>query len=78
MNRVVFLAAVLLAATLPACFNPEQPACAFSCVTAPHACPPNYACQSDGLCHNDKSPGICMLDPIDGASGASISPDASD
>jgi hypothetical protein len=58
---LAFLLAGAVLTTLPACFHPAQPACAFSCVAPPHSCPTGYTCGSDDLCHNDKNPGLCDI-----------------
>jgi hypothetical protein len=55
------LVGVILSMT--ACFSPDEPACAFSCVTD-GICPTAYACGSDGLCHRDDGVGVCGLDPL--------------
>jgi hypothetical protein len=62
------LALVVAAALLPGCFDPRQPACAFSCA-ADGLCPVNYHCADDGLCHRDDGQGgVCTLPPqIDAA-----------
>ncbi len=40
-----------------ACFNPNQPACGFSCAEA-GACPEGYSC----VCHKIGATGMCPLD----------------
>jgi hypothetical protein len=62
-RALLFLVAAALA-PLPACFHPEQPACAFSCVEPPYSCPPGFTCEADGLCHDPNNPGLCALDPV--------------
>jgi hypothetical protein len=60
----------LCAAALPACFSPQQPACAFSCARD-GLCPPGYVCGGDGLCHRADGVGHCLLTPADaGDAGA--------
>jgi hypothetical protein len=59
-----------LAAVAAACFSPLKPACTFACGPG-GACPAEYTCASDGLCHrqdeNAGQGGLCDLDPVDGA-----------
>jgi hypothetical protein len=63
--RALLLLAAALAATLAACFDPLEPACAFSC--GPNgACPASYTCAADGLCHRQDGKGTCGLNPSDG------------
>src|SRR5262245_48350018 len=56
---------LVLAATLgliyAACYNPAEPVCGFRCGPS-GACPDNYACASDGVCHrNGTNPAqICV------------------
>jgi hypothetical protein len=59
------LLALLVAGTVAACFSPQQPACAFSCVDG-GSCPTAYVCGSDGLCHRADGQGQCLLDPAVG------------
>lgn len=63
--------ALALAVAAAACFSPQQPACAFSCGPA-GACPADFTCASDNLCHRNDGHGLCLLAPQDGG------PDASD
>jgi len=51
-----------------ACFNPNQPACAFSCADA-GLCPDGYTCGADKICHKIGATGACPL----GEAGSSIS-----
>jgi len=67
-RALVLLAAAALA-PLPACFHPDHPACAFSCVEPPQSCPPGFTCEADGLCHDRSNPGLCLIDPVVDASG---------
>jgi hypothetical protein len=56
-----------LTAVAAACFSPQKPACAFACGPG-GACPAEYTCASDGLCHRaDDQGGQCDLDPVDGS-----------
>jgi hypothetical protein len=62
------LAALALCAAAAAlagwgCFSPNQPGCAFSCVTDGR-CPAAYHCADDGLCHRDDGQGTCDLLPV--------------
>ncbi len=63
--RRALLAATLLGVTLalaaPACFKPDHPACAFSCIDPPHTCPSGYACGADNLCHDPNNLGTCAI-----------------
>ena len=61
---------VLLAATGVGCFSPRQPVCAFSCATEPHACPANYQCGDDGICHRDGVNDDGATCPLDDTSDA--------
>jgi hypothetical protein len=60
--RIVGLAIVLCGAawTLTACFNPQQPGCAFSCATD-GLCPSGYQCETDLLCHRTDGQGSCSV-----------------
>jgi hypothetical protein len=57
-----------LAAVGAACFSPQKPACAFACGPG-GACPDDYVCASDGLCHrqDESAGGHCDLDPVNGS-----------
>ena len=57
--RIVLLAAGLGAAAA-ACFSPVKPACTFAC-GPDNACPDEYVCASDGLCHRADGVGQCDL-----------------
>ena len=70
LRFVLFAAALALTPGLTGCFNPEQPACGFSCA-GDGLCPSGYSCAADKLCHRDDGQGICELD-----SGASSPGDA--
>jgi hypothetical protein len=77
----VFVAGALGAAG-PACFKPDHPPCAFTCIDPPHSCPAGFTCGADNLCHDPTNPGVCDLSPAgDGAapdaSGAETAADAS-
>ncbi|HXT97582.1 MAG TPA: hypothetical protein VN853_14875 [Polyangia bacterium] len=73
--RISGLALLLLAAaTLTACFNPQQPGCAFSCADA-GLCPDGYSCQTDGLCHRTDGQGTCAIS-TDAASTDAATTDA--
>ena len=50
----------LAVAPLPACFNPAQPGCAFSCA-GDRICPSGYSCGSDLICHRDDGQGTCSI-----------------
>jgi hypothetical protein len=68
LRRAGVLFGLLLAAAaiaLPACFNPQQPGCAFSCA-GDGLCPSGYTCGSDQLCHRDDGQGSCSI-PTDAA-----------
>jgi hypothetical protein len=69
--------ALALAVAGAACFSPQQPACAFSCGPG-DACPADFTCRGDGLCHRDDGHGLCLLPPQDGGSDAAETGDASD
>ncbi len=57
--------ALALAVAAAACFSPQQPACAFSCGPA-GACPADFTCAADNLCHRNDGHGLCLLPPQDG------------
>jgi hypothetical protein len=76
-RRAATAALAMVLASLPACFHPDQPVCAFSCVTPPQACPPSFTCQLDGFCHSDLNQGLCQLDPVD-AGAESATDDSAD
>jgi hypothetical protein len=59
--RIVLFAAGLGAAAA-ACFSPLKPACTFAC-GPDRACPDEYVCSSDGLCHRADGVGQCELSP---------------
>lgn len=66
LRAALGLALLLLAvALLPACFNPAQPGCAFSCAND-GLCPSGYSCGGDRLCHRDDGQGSCAI-PVDAA-----------
>ena len=52
------LAAVLLFAR---CFNPSLPTCSYRCDTKDRACPPEYECRSDSICHLKDSTEACSF-----------------
>jgi hypothetical protein len=43
------------------CFNPQKPACAFSCAEPPHTCPSGYLCGADNLCHDPRNTQACGI-----------------
>ncbi|MSP61523.1 MAG: hypothetical protein EXR72_14525 [Myxococcales bacterium] len=54
-------------AALPACFDPDQPPCAFTCGIA-SKCPENYTCnKTDNYCHRNDFKGACPFPPPDAA-----------
>jgi hypothetical protein len=55
------VAALGAAAGVGGCFNPDKPACAFSCAEAPHTCPAGFVCGADNLCHDPTSTGACGI-----------------
>jgi hypothetical protein len=61
---VAFLVAVLALTPGIACFDPHEPACAFSCAND-GKCPTDYVCASDNLCHRADGKGFCAQSPID-------------
>jgi hypothetical protein len=67
--RLLALAVVLCAAAwgLPACFNPQQPGCAFSCASD-GVCPAGYSCGTDQLCRRTDGQGSCSVSHLDDAS----------
>lgn len=60
--RMILFAASLGAAAA-ACFSPVKPACTFAC-GPDGACPDEYVCQSDRLCHRADGEGQCDLGPV--------------
>lgn len=52
------LAAVLLFAR---CFNPSLPTCSYRCDTESRACPAEYECRSDSICHLKGSTEACSF-----------------
>jgi hypothetical protein len=48
MRRALLVAALVLGA---GCFNPDKPACSYSCSDTDPRCPEDYECRSDGYCH---------------------------
>jgi hypothetical protein len=67
-RRLLVALALLFGAGLfaGACFNPNQPACAFSCAEA-GVCPDGYSCGADKICHKVGATGVCPLG--DGSAG---------
>ena len=65
--RPVWLVALAVAALgaaasgVAGCFNPDKPACAFSCAEPPHTCPAGFVCGADSLCHDPTSTGTCRI-----------------
>ena len=53
----------LFAVVSVGCFSLREPPCAFSCAEPPHACPAQYTCLDDGLCHRAGSVAACGLTP---------------
>lgn len=72
--RLLGLALVLGGAAwgLTACFNPQQPGCAFSCASD-GICPAGYSCQSDQLCHRTDGQGTCSVTHL-GDAGVDAAP----
>lgn len=70
--RALRLALLLGTACLAACFNPTQPACAFSCA-GDHLCPSGYTCGSDLICHRNDGQGVCTITSDAAASDATPS-----
>jgi hypothetical protein len=66
--RLLALTVVLCGAAwgLPACFNPQQPGCAFSCATD-GVCPAGYSCGTDQLCHRTDGQGTCSVSHLNDA-----------
>ncbi|HLK93485.1 MAG TPA: hypothetical protein VKZ18_26580 [Polyangia bacterium] len=62
------------AVAVPACFNPQQPGCAFSCA-GDGLCPSGYSCGTDQLCHRDDGQGSCAI-PTDAAPSDALPTDA--
>lgn len=60
LARTLRLALLLSIVPLASCFNPAQPACAFSCA-GDGLCPSGYACGSDLLCHRNDGQGTCAI-----------------
>jgi hypothetical protein len=52
------LSAVLL---FVRCFNPSLPTCSYRCDTKDRACPPEYECRSDSICHLKGSTEACSF-----------------
>jgi hypothetical protein len=76
VRRAGLLLGLLLAAAVAvsACFNPQQPGCAFSCA-GDGACPSGYYCGGDQLCHRNDGQGSCNI-PTDAARGDHTPADA--
>jgi hypothetical protein len=72
---LVILLGLLATAGLPACFNPQQPGCAFSCASD-GLCPSGYSCGGDRLCHRTDGQGTCTASPpsTDGAVDGTVAP----
>jgi hypothetical protein len=64
--RKVLVALLLATVAVASCFDPHEPACAFSCASD-GKCPTNYVCASDNLCHRADGKGVCTLSPVDGS-----------
>lgn len=63
---LVMLLAGLAGLGAGACFDPLKPACAFACGPG-GACPDEYTCGADDLCHRTDGVGQCTLSsPQDG------------
>ena len=71
----LFMGGLALAVGAAACFSPQQPACAFSCGPA-GACPADFTCGADDLCHRNDGHGLCLLAPQD--AGQDAGQDSSD
>ena len=61
LATLAIVAAATLGAAMPACFKPQHPACAFTCIDPPHTCPSGYTCGADNLCHDPNNPGFCDI-----------------
>jgi hypothetical protein len=48
---------------LSGCFSPKEVPCAFTCLDPSHACPQDFTCGDDGLCHREGAVGECPLAP---------------
>ncbi len=75
LGGLMILLGLLAAAGLPACFNPQQPGCAFSCASD-GLCPSGYSCGGDRLCHRTDGQGTCTAIPpaTDGAADGLVAP----
>jgi hypothetical protein len=71
------LGLALLAAGLSACFNPQQPGCAFSCASD-GLCPSGYTCGGDLLCHRTDGQGACTAAPLSNDGGTDGAVNATD
>lgn len=43
------------------CFSPSLPTCSYRCDTPERACPPEYECRSDAICHLKGSTEACSF-----------------
>lgn len=43
------------------CFSPSLPTCSYRCDTADRACPPEYECRGDAICHLKGSTEACSF-----------------
>jgi hypothetical protein len=68
MRPLLLFAALSLLAV--SCFNPETPACSFSCGDSGQ-CPDDYMCLSDGYCHYKGIPSACLYSDA----SANVGPD---
>jgi hypothetical protein len=66
MRRLLAMGLLLaaLGAGAASCFSPMKPACTFACGPG-GACPDEYLCASDNLCHRADGQGQCDLSPSD-------------
>jgi len=58
-----------LCAALAACYSPPEPDCGFTCGPS-NACPADYTCASDHICHRDGFDGTCPARTADAATDA--------
>lgn len=58
-----------LCAALAGCYNPPEPDCGFTCGPS-NACPTDYTCASDHICHRDGFAGTCPARTVDASTDA--------
>jgi hypothetical protein len=58
-SKPALLALAFTSLTFTACFDLEEPVCAYRCGSGPSQCPDHYTCRLDGYCHQEGTTATC-------------------